>query len=155
MLPIIEKEITDHQWMTAEQFAQVISIAGMAPGPVAVNTASIVGYLTAGLPGAIIATLSALLPSFVVIIAICLSLYQLQRFQLFEAAFYGLRPIITGLIVYAGLRFAQTSSLIRMDWQLVSAFILFVAVLIALIKFRLHPFLAIVFCGIVGIVLYT
>lgn len=154
MLPIIEEELTRNGWISAEQFAQAISIAGMAPGPVAVNIASIVGYQVAGFTGAILTTLSALLPSFIVIIFICLTYYHLQRLQVFDAAFYGLRPIITGLIVYAGLRYAQTSQLLQWNWQLLSGTILFLAALFALIKLKLHPFILILLCAIAGMLLY-
>lgn len=155
MIPAIESEVIRHQWLTAEQFAQVVSIAGMAPGPVATNLAAIVGYQLWGISGAVLAIFSALLPSLIIVIAICLVLYRVEKLQLFESVFYGLRPIITGLIVYAALRYAQASGLLHWNWQFGTTILIFLLSLIALVKFRLHPLIAILGSAVLGMIFYA
>lgn len=155
MIPAIENEVLRYEWLSAEQFAEVVSIAGMAPGPVATNLAAIVGYRLLGIPGAILTILSTLLPSFIIIIIICLVLYRIEKFQLFESVFYGLRPIITGLIVFAALRYAAASGLLQWNWQFATTIFIFIISLIALIRFRLHPLFAILGSAVIGMILYS
>ena len=61
MIPIIEAAVSEYGWMSAEQLTNMIAIAGMSPGPIAANSAILVGYSTAGLKGAIISAIAILL----------------------------------------------------------------------------------------------
>ena len=68
MLPLIQKEVvTKHAWLTLQQFTDILAVAEMTPGPVAINTATYVGYQTAGFLGSVCATLGVVLPSFLLI----------------------------------------------------------------------------------------
>ncbi len=71
MIPLIQKDIVEgHHWLTMEQFTDIVAIAEMTPGPIAVNSATFVGYKVAKLWGALVSTLGVVLPSFLVIWAI-------------------------------------------------------------------------------------
>ncbi len=89
-------------WFTYQQIADMIAISESTPGPIGVNTATYVGYITGGLPGAVIATLGLVTPAIIVIliIATCLKKFRENRFV--DSAFYGLRPASAGLIAAAG-----------------------------------------------------
>ena len=76
MIPIIETEVMQHGWMTSEQLTNMIAIAGMSPGPIGANIAVLIGYSTAGLPGAIISTLGILLPSLILVLIVATFLYE-------------------------------------------------------------------------------
>lgn len=101
-LPFIY-DISDRTgWFTYQQIADMIAISESTPGPIGVNTATYVGYITGGIPGALIATLGLVTPAIIIIliIATCLKKFRENRFV--DSAFYGLRPASTGLIAAAG-----------------------------------------------------
>ena len=88
-------------WFTQSQLADMIAIAESTPGPIGVNMATYVGYATAGLPGAVIATLGLITPSVIVILIIARVLAAFKHNKQVQHAFYGLRPASTGLIAAA------------------------------------------------------
>ena len=68
-MPLIQSQVVDiHPWLTMSQFADIMTIAEMTPGPIAVNSATFVGIQAAGIPGAVIATTGCILPSCVIVI---------------------------------------------------------------------------------------
>jgi chromate transporter len=110
MLPVIEHQVVDlHNWMTIKQFTDVIAVAGMSPGPIATNSAIFIGYKLAGLPGALISMAGMILPSLAIILVVAAFFYKVHDHHIVKSAFYGLRPIITGLIFYAALKFAVSN----------------------------------------------
>ena len=75
-VPLIQSQIVEtNQWMEMSQFADLITIAEMTPGPIAVNSATFVGQQMAGLPGAVICTLGCILPSFIIVLILSCLLY--------------------------------------------------------------------------------
>lgn len=101
-LPFIYDMSDRMGWFTYQQIADMIAVSESTPGPIGVNTATYVGYITGGLPGAIIATLGLVTPAIIIIliIASCLKKFRENRFV--DHAFYGLRPASAGLIAAAG-----------------------------------------------------
>ncbi|MEQ6377881.1 chromate transporter [Bacillaceae bacterium S4-13-58] len=156
MIPVIEMEVSNHGWMTTQEFTDVIAIAGMSPGPIATNSAIFVGYKTAELPGAIVSALAMVIPSLLIILIIATFFFRFNEKPLVKSAFYGLRPIITGLIVYAAIKFAISNDVLstEVSWHTLSLLMIFGLSLFALIKLRMHPVLVIALSGIVGVVLY-
>ncbi|CAM3542956.1 chromate transporter [Marinicrinis lubricantis] len=156
MIPIIEEEVVERfHWMSANEFTEVIAVAGMAPGPVATNSAVFIGYHTAGLPGAIIAAFAMTLPSLLLVISISMFLYRYIRYRSVKCAFYGLRPVITGFIIYAALSFAMRSGMIgSASLEQIGLIAIFAGSLFLLMKYRLHPLAVIGLSGVAGIVIY-
>ncbi|NLW60688.1 MAG: chromate transporter [Firmicutes bacterium] len=102
MVPLIQKEVIEHrQWLDTEEFTTLLAIAEMTPGPIAVNTATFVGYWTSGVRGAVAATLGVVLPSFFIILSIAIFLPWITRYPVAERIFYGVRPAVVALIGYA------------------------------------------------------
>ncbi len=101
-LPFIYDMSDRTGWFTYQQIADMIAVSESTPGPIGVNTATYVGYITGGLPGSIIATLGLVTPAVIIIliIASCLKKFRENRFV--DHAFYGLRPASAGLIAAAG-----------------------------------------------------
>ncbi|NLV89566.1 MAG: chromate transporter, partial [Tissierellia bacterium] len=67
MLPLIKEEIIDvHGWLTNTEFIDIIAISEMTPGPIAINSATFLGYKVAGVLGSVVATIAVVLPSFIV-----------------------------------------------------------------------------------------
>jgi len=80
MIPLIERGIvTKYHWLTMEQFTDLIAIAEMTPGPIAINSATFVGYKVAKFWGAVVATMGVVLPSFLIIWAIASVFFQFQN----------------------------------------------------------------------------
>ncbi|WP_053362525.1 chromate transporter [Bacillus sp. FJAT-27251] len=157
MIPIIETEATQNGWMTAQQFTDIIAIAGMSPGPIATNSAILVGYTTAGIPGAIASTLGILLPAILLVILVATFFSKLQHHQKVQDIFYGLRPIVTSLIIYAAISFALSNNLITVNvtWQTLSLLLIFCLSLLLLLKYRWHPVYVIILSGLVGVAFYS
>lgn len=156
MIPLIQEEVVArHQWMNAEQFADVIAVAGMSPGPIATNSAIFIGYQKEGVVGALVASVGMLLPSLILILAVGIVFAKVQQSKLVKSSFYGLRCVITGLIVYAAILFATGSGITTsFSWFALSQILIFLCSLIALIFYRKHPVVIILISGLVGIAIY-
>ena len=102
MIPLIQKEAVEtRHWVTDEDILEVIAIAESTPGPIAINSATFVGYKAAGILGSVCATLGVVLPSFVVILLLSFVLKQFQEIQAVQYAFQGIRAGVLALLVKA------------------------------------------------------
>lgn len=102
MIPLIQKETVENKgWITDEDILEIIAIAESTPGPVAINSATFVGYRTAGFWGAFAATLGVVLPSFVIILAISYVLREFQQLKTVQYAFNGIRAGVLALLFRA------------------------------------------------------
>lgn len=159
-------------WFTYDDLANMIAVGESTPGPVGVNMATYVGYVTGqdlwGIPGAIlgavIATIGLVTPSIIVILIIAAFLKSFRNNRYVDSAFYGLRPASTGLIAAAGLSvavsnlfftdtLAQGLSLAVLNWK---GWILAVILWVLTNKVKktkgLHPIVFILASAVVGIV---
>ena len=146
MLPLIEKEIIDiHGWMTASEFIDILAVVEMTPGPIAINSATFIGYKVAGVWGSVVATLAVILPSIVIILIIAHFLSKFKDSLYVEWAFRGIRPVVLGLILSASIGVSKNAFI---DFKSV----IIGGVLFYLISFKkLHPILGIV----IACLLYT
>lgn len=168
MIPLIQKELEARQWMSAEKFINLIAISEMTPGPIAINSATYIGYETAGILGAVISTIGIALPSFIIITIVSKYLLKYKENKTFQDAFSGIRPVISGLIVTAAFYVAQTSifkktisinnilniilkpiEYINLKGLLILAMVLFV-----LNKTKINPILVILGSALVGILFF-
>lgn len=155
VVTMIQHEVVSRGWITDSDFQQTVALAGIAPGPVATNSATLVGYQTAGVGGAIVATLGMVLPSLVLMIGAAVFLYRIHDNSYVKSLFYGLRPIVTGLIFYAAIHFGLLGKGEQLiSWTTLATFAIAAASLFALIKYKLHPLAVLVASGIAGIVLF-
>lgn len=156
MVPVIEREAISHGWMNEQTFSDMIAVAGASPGPIATNTAIMVGYRAEGILGAAVSAIGMTLPSLLLVIAAGLLLAKYQHHTLTESAFYGLRPIVAALVFYAAYRLLVTGGVaFAIDWKTVCFIAIFVGALIALMRFRVHPLAVIAVSGLVGVALYA
>lgn len=103
-LPLIQHQVVEiHSWLTMTQFADIITIAEMTPGPIAINSATFVGIQVAGLPGALIATLGCVLPSCIIVMTLAFVYYRYRKLSLVQGVLQGLRPAVVAMIASAGL----------------------------------------------------
>ena len=102
MIPLIQKEAVEkRKWVTDEDVLEIIAIAESTPGPIAINSATFVGYRTCGVLGAICATVGVVLPSFVIILAISYVLREFQNIKAVRYAFNGIRAGVLALLFKA------------------------------------------------------
>ena len=110
-LPIIQSELLSRGWCTVEQFADIVAIAQMTPGPVVINTATYVGKTLAGIPGGIIATLGFITPAIIITVAIYFLAEQLSSVSFIRHGIRGIRAGVAGLILCAVIFFIENSLL--------------------------------------------
>lgn len=102
MIPLIQKETVEkHGWISDKDILEIVAIAESTPGPIAVNSATFVGYRVCGFTGALCATLGVVLPSFLVITAIAFVLREFQSMKIVQYAFFGIRAGVLALILKA------------------------------------------------------
>ena len=102
MIPFIQKETVEkHGWIKEEDILEILAISESTPGPIAVNTATFIGYQKAGVLGSVAATFGVVLPSFIVILIISTFLRQFQEIQAVQYAFAGIRAGVIALVVKA------------------------------------------------------
>lgn len=156
-VPVIELKAVKYGWMTTQQFSDIFVVAGMSPGPIAANSAILVGYSVAGTPGAIISLLAMILPSLILVMIIATLFQYLNHYKVVKSMFYGLRPIVTSLIIYAAIKFTLLNNVIRtnISWHTLSLLLIFGLSLVALLKLHWHPVYVIILSGLVGITLYS
>ena len=161
-LPLIQNQVIDIQgWLTFPEFTDLITIAEMTPGPIALNASTFVGTRIAGFPGALVATIGCITPSCVIVLTLAWLYAQYSRLGVIQGILGGLRPAVLSLIGAAGIRiiimaFWGENSFARgfgsINWIAAG---LFTAALFALKKFKLSPIYVILGCGAVGGVIYT
>ena len=105
MVALLEHEfVEEKQWVTRAEFLDMVAIAESTPGPMAVNSATYIGYKLEGVPGAAVSTLAVCLPSFAVIYAISLFFDQFLSLSAVTSAFRGIQACVIYLILSAGIR---------------------------------------------------
>lgn len=103
-MPLIEQQtVVLHSWLSAEGFADIVTIAEMTPGPIALNAATFVGTQVAGLPGAIIATLGCVFPSTCIVFLMVYLYYRYRTLSTVQNILAGVRPAVIALIASAGI----------------------------------------------------
>ena len=146
MIPLIKREIVDnHHWVSMKEFMEMVAISQTAPGAVAVNTATFVGYKMARYRGALAAILGVSLPSFLVILAVAISLLHFFNTPLFTAFFKGAAGAVVALLVQVSFIFGREILVEKLS------FILTGVALVALLWLRLHPLLVILICSLLGL----
>ena len=102
MIPLIQNEAVEKRhWVTDDDILEVVAISESTPGPIAINSATFVGYKAAGVLGSVCATLGVVLPSFVIILALSFVLRQFQELKAVQYAFFGIRAGVLALLVKA------------------------------------------------------
>ncbi|MEM1682765.1 MAG: chromate transporter [Ignisphaera sp.] len=100
MIPILRYEVVlRHQWISEQELIDIIAVAESTPGPIAVNSATYVGYKVGGFLGAFLATIAIVLPAFMVMLAIAIVLMKFYGNYLVRGVLNGIRGAVLGLIL--------------------------------------------------------
>ena len=112
MLPLIQREVVDRKkWIDEEEFLNMIALAQAAPGLIAVNSAIFLGWRIGGWRGVCGAVLGAVLPSFLIILAIAMVFSEWKELPAVEAAFKGIRPAVVALIAAPLFKMAKAAKI--------------------------------------------
>ena len=160
-MPLIQNQVVDiHPWLTMTQFADIMTIAEMTPGPIAINSATFVGIQVAGLPGAIVSTIGCVFPSCVIVLSLAYVYYRFRGLSIVQGILAGLRPAVISMIASAGISllilavYGQRSLPEDLSTiNLIAAGIFLVGFLV-LRKWKLNPLWIMAGSGIAGILLY-
>jgi len=148
-IPLIQSDVvTSHAWISGSEFADIMAVASMTPGPIAVNSATYVGYKISGILGGIIATFGVVLISFVAIGIIAQVMSKFSDNKYVIAVFEVLRPVIIALIAFAAI---STGKSAFVDYREI---IIFVSAMAILLKTKTHPIAIITGFGILGALIY-
>jgi len=90
----------------------------MSPGPIATNSATVVGYHVGGISGAVTASIAMTLPSLLIILLLSSLIIKLKNGDILGSVFYGLRPVVTSQIAYAAIKFALANELVEVSLSL-------------------------------------
>ena len=159
-MPIIQGQVVDlHSWLTLTEFTDLVTIAEMTPGPIAINAATFVGTQIAGLPGALVATIGCLLPSCIIVSILGFLYFKFKNLKAIQGVLKGLRPAVVALIASAGLTImglaffgeSGTASIANINYVSVGVF---AVGLIIIRKFKIDPILIMIGSGVVGSIIY-
>jgi chromate transporter len=160
-MPLIQNQIVDlHHWLTLTEFTDLITIAEMTPGPIAINSATFVGIRVSGIPGALIATLGCILPSCIIVSALAWLYFKYKNLTIIQGILEGLRPAVVALIAAAGLTIFILAvwNEGKFAWNIASinhsAVLLFTAAVFVLRKWKPNPIFVMLGSGIIGGAIY-
>lgn len=163
-MPLIQAQVVDkYHWLTLTEFADIITISQMTPGPVAINSATFVGIRIGGIGGALVATLGCILPSCAIVLTLSWIYFKYRSVSVVQGVLAGLRPAVVALIASAGVTIllmsffgGATESIYhlpfsQLDWVAIG---LFALCLILLRKTKISPLLIMAGAGVVGMIVY-
>ena len=154
MLSLIQNEVVvQNQWMTNAEFTDIVAISQMTPGPIAINSATYIGYTVAGFWGSVVATTAVCLPALTLMILITRFFLHLRDNRYVKGAIAGMKPVVVGMIGAAALllmfpKSADGASFID-GWS----WALFAAAMVASLK-KVNPILLIVLGAVAGVAIY-
>ena len=160
-IPLIQNQVVEkNNWMTMTEFADIVTIAEMTPGPILINAATFVAIRIGGAPGAIIATLGSVLPSAIIVLTLAYLFKKYSDLIAVKGILNGLRPAIVALIASAGLSLfalatlgskSLTASLSEIN---IFALVVFTIAFFILRKFKTSPIIIILGSGVIGVFFY-
>lgn len=164
-LPLIENQVIDvHNWLSLAEFADLITISQMTPGPIALNAATFVGTRVGGFLGAIIATVGCITPSCIIVLTLAYLYYKYKNLSTIQGVLKGLRPAVVSLIASAGISIlslalfkSENVTLLNMslnDINIVSVILVAIG-LFVLSKYKVNPIHVMISSGIIGLIVYN
>ena len=150
--------VTRYNWLSPQEFTDIVAISQMTPGPIGINSATYVGFTATGsVWGSVVATFAVVLPSFILMLTISKFFLKYQKHPVVESIFNGLRPAVVGLLASAALVLMNVENFgspTKDTYTFVISIIIFLIAFIGTRKYKANPILMIIACGIAGLLLY-
>lgn len=149
VLAFIQREVVDgHGWIHPDDFVNIVAIAEMTPGPIAVNSSTFVGYHLFGIPGGILCSFCTLLIPFILALVVSVYFTKFKDNVYLKNALAGIRPVVIGLIA------ASCLSVAKISFTSLSSLLFFGVALVMVWRFKVNPIVTLVTCGGLGAVFY-
>lgn len=154
MLSLIHSEVVvRNQWLTNGEFSDIVAISQMTPGPIAINSATYIGYEVAGVLGSVVATVAVCLPALTIMMLITRFFLRLRDNRYVRGVVMGMRPVVVGMIASAALLLIFPHSADGRSFIDGWSWVIFVGVMVASVK-KVNPILLIVLSAVAGVVIY-
>jgi len=160
-MPLIQNQVVDiHGWLSMSEFADVITISQMTPGPIAINSAAFVGTRIAGILGAIVATIGCVFPSCIIVLSLAYIYYKYRELSTVQGVLNGLRPAVIAMIASAGLSLVilalwngkgVSGKIGNIDFLSVA---IFAVAIFILRKWKVNPIMVMIGAGVIGLCVY-
>ena len=154
-MPLIQSQVvTKYSWITVSDFTDLVTIAEMTPGPIAVNSATFVGNQVAGIPGAFVSTVGVVLPSCIFVTALAWLYKKYRSLTLMQGILQSLRPAVVAMIFAAGITillpalFASGTVYFGAGNLQLRPVLIFIAALLCLRTLKLNPIMVMIGCGV-------
>ncbi|HBT51746.1 MAG TPA: chromate transporter [Petrotoga sp.] len=145
MIPLIQTHFERRGWMSLQEFLDLIAIAEVTPGPIAINSATFVGFKVFGLLGSLVATMGVILPSLIIGLLIG-RFFKNGNGNTQQNILKFLKPTVIGLILGSAYTMGITNIVNLMS------FLIFIGVLLLLFFTKLNPIFIIIMTGVLGII---
>ena len=154
MLSLIHSEVVVRNgWLTNGEFSDIVAISQMTPGPIAINSATYIGYEVAGFGGSVVATVAVCLPALTIMMLITRFFLRLRDNRYVQGVVMGMRPVVVGMIASAALLLIFPHSADGRSFVDGWSWAIFIATLLASVK-KVNPILLIVLSAVAGVVIY-
>ena len=155
MLALIQEEIVHYGRLTPHEFVDIVGIAEMTPGPIAVNAATFIGYRVAGLAGALLATSAVVLPSLISVLIVSRFWARYKSSQGVQAVFAGIRPVVAGLVGAAAVLVGRASLQVLAPGSIhIPTLAMALVVFLGLLYRKWDPIKVLVVCALVGLFIF-
>lgn len=150
MISMIQFDVVDKNgWMTNSEFADILALSQMTPGPISINCATYIGYNQGGIIGAIFTTIALCLPTILLMAIVITWLFKNKENHYVKALLSSLNPIVVGLIFSAGVLMMNKENFVGFESVIVCAI-----VFVATFFFKVNPIYLIIMSGIFGYFYY-
>ena len=159
-MPLIRQQaVTANGWLTMAEFGDLVTIAEMTPGPIALNAATFVGTRVGGVFGALAATLGCITPSLIIVSALAYIYFKYRKLSTLQNILASLRPAVVALIASAGIGILRTvvfgsGSIAIENADFIGAGLFAAAFFVLRVK-KLNPILVMSACGLLGLIAYS
>ena len=151
MLSLVQNIIVENGWLSSQMFTDIVAISQMTPGPIGINSATYIGYVTTGsVVGSLLATFAVVLPPYLLTLYASHFITNHHDNAIIKGAFMGLRPVVVGLIASAALLLMNQDNFGTESTHQVISVIICIASFCVVYFTKIHPIVVIILAGIAG-----
>jgi chromate transporter len=149
VLAFMQREIIEsNQWISVVDFTDIVAIAEMTPGPIAVNASTFVGFKMGGFAGSVLSTLGVALVPVVLTLTVSVYFMKFKHLKQVDWVLKGIRPAVLGLIAAACINIGKIS------FVDIKSVVIGILIFIGVYKYKINPIIALAISGAMGIVAY-
>lgn len=154
-MPLIQHQACEvHNWLSMEEFGDILTISEMTPGPITINSATFVGIQVAGIPGAICATIGCIIPSSIIVTILAFIYYRFKGLNSVQSVLKGLRPAVIAMIATAWISIMRMAFFPEGEKQIdLVSIALFLLAFITLKKWKINPIFVMLASGLINLII--